>query len=132
MTEKEKKRLMIVVAVIAAIIIVFLLLRKAGNAIYQQGTGSTNNFGGAEILMPDFERQPFVIPDFGYDPTDLSAIGACCVDCGSSARQARTSYAPASDPVTLVYNAGNKGPNIYNYYTENVVEETRPMAWFRG
>lgn len=116
MSDKDKKRAMIGAAIIAALVILYLLLRgKAGNTVINQSGGATSL---GDVFMPGLnfgERAPFVVPDFGYQPESLSAIGACCVDCGSSSAP-RTSYAPASPGVTLVYNAGAQGPNVYNYY----------------
>jgi len=117
MKEQDKKRLLIVASLILAAIIIWLLLQKKGNILFRNGEPITNNFGGVNVGGLNFgDRGGFVVPNFGYDPGELSAIGACCVDCGSNARQTRQSYLPASDPLTIVYNAGAAGPTVYNYF----------------
>lgn len=129
MTDADKKRLAIGAAIVVALIVFYFLLNK-GNVIQRiAGAVGDNYFGAPEMGGFNFgDRGGFVVPDFGYNPETLSAIGACCTDCGSTARQNRTSYAPASSGPTLIYNAGANGPNVYNYYAPTpVVQTTRPV-----
>lgn len=116
MSEREKKQLIYGSAAVLVIVALWLLFRgRAGTTIYQNG----NPLAMGDISIPGFNmpgRSPFAMPDFANVDTGLSAIGACCTDCGNRTAP-RNSYLPARAPVQLVINEGNRGPNIYNYYT---------------
>jgi hypothetical protein len=123
MTETQKK-----LAIIGGVILVALLLlfRKGGNVVNRLGDNVTNEFdapGGVTIGA----RGPLAIPGITINNPlpELSAISACCSDCSGSAP--RASYAPAVPGNTYVYNAANRGPNVFNYFS-NLFAPTKPQV----
>lgn len=131
MTENQKR-----IAIIAFVFIVILLLFVGGgntrNIVNNGGAmpgldlgqGPNINFGDRQrLVLPDdrgvntVTRFPFVLPNLGTRnaSNDLSAIGACCADC--SGRSQLHAYVPATRGVTFVTNEGNKGPNIFNFFS---------------
>jgi hypothetical protein len=114
MSKNDQKRLGIGAAIVLIAVLILLLLRKRHNTVYNQSGNVV--LGGVNVPGYNFgPRSPFVIPGLnaGQPWERLSAIGACCSDCAGSAP--RTNYAPASPALTIVFNEGNKGPNVYNY-----------------
>jgi hypothetical protein len=123
MSDKDKK----VVAIVGAIILVVIALLffgKKKSVVYNQ-TGDVVLPAATLAGMPTFTRAPFVLPDLNYqNNASLSAIGACCSDCSEKAKPTQ-SYKSAANPLTFVFNEGNKGPNIFNYIKQ-VVEPVLP------
>lgn len=118
MTENQKRIAIVVVVLIVAL----LLFMRGGNA--NAGNTVVNNGGLVEfgdvaspnLSAPSFTfnpREPFVLPDFGTNPNNLSAIGACCADC--SPRTATPSYRAPTPGITFITNRGNSGPNVFVY-----------------
>lgn len=114
MSDEDKKRIVIVGGIIIIAAIILMLMGKNSATVVQRGgaiPSTANSFG--DVIV---NRQPFTIPDLGVirGSDSLSAIGACCADCRpSNAPKSYTSF-PST---TIVFNEGDKGPNIFNYYT---------------
>ena len=114
MTEPQKR--LAIVGAVAIIAIVLLLLSKNRSGVSVQNS-ALPEFGDVIISGPNVTRTVFNIPglDIGPEYERLSAIGACCSDCQRGS--APMNYAPANGGPTIVFNEGNSGPNVYNYFS---------------
>lgn len=128
MTERQKQ-----VAIIGAVILVIIALmiwKRGGSQMVVNEAGELVPAGDVYIGGITFpERGAIIIPGLpdGSFSERLSAIGACCSDCsGSTPRQ---SFVPANSGPTFVYNAGSRGPNVYNNYAMPYVYPEKPRAF---
>lgn len=115
MIKIETKTALSLGAIVLALVLA-LTFRKRDTIIYQsEGLGNVT-FGGVQMgeIKVDVPRRDFVMPTFALPPDQFSMISGCCSDCGSKAET--VGYAPASDGVTLVFNEGNSGGSVFNYY----------------
>lgn len=117
MSDNNKRLILIVSGFIFVVAIILMMQGRDGSRtiVNQAGAVPNNdlmNFGDVVV-----QRQPFTLPDFGVvrAADKLQAIGACCADCRPSAG-VRNSYAPAMPRTTIVFNEGDKGANVFNYY----------------
>jgi hypothetical protein len=115
MTEKQKKLAIIIGTVIIGIIILFWSRRATG------GTTIVNQQGLApiQVTIPSLnipERSPIAINIPGlpaFTPYDFNAISPCMCNGAASLYQDTSNSGPAYE---FVYNEGDSGPNVYNYY----------------
>lgn len=116
MTKGDKRALYIGGAII--VVIALLLFMRKSSTVIQQSSGSIVMPQSEGFTMPSFLRKPFVMPALpNIAPYErLSAIGACCSDC--SEKKPTQSYTPSVNPLTIVFNEGNKGGNVYNYFQQ--------------
>lgn len=109
MTESQKK-----LAIIAVTVIIALILLLRGN---RNTTNVTNATPDINVLIPAFNMPPRTpiainIPGLpGGSQYEFQAISPCMCN-GSS-----TSGVSDLSPVTIVFNEGSSGPNIYDYTT---------------
>lgn len=134
MNEKQKQAAVIVGTVILAVLLLlFFRSRASGTTIARNSPYDIPGVGATQLGDIIIQGSgPIEIPGLNFGNPDLSMIGSCCMDCASSA-------APANVPngtsgFTYVYNAGDNGPNVYNYtnVTQTAPQSYDPFSMFRS
>lgn len=129
MSERDKRAAIIIGTLVLAMII--LIWFRRGGSVAGGNTTINNSAFTAPSVAPfgpvytgDNSPWTFDIPGLDLSGPDLSMIGACCSDCMQSNEQF---YQPQYDGGnTYVFNAGDLGPNIYNYTYPAPVQQ----QWF--
>jgi hypothetical protein len=126
MTEKDKRAAIIIgVGIIAILLFLFWrgrggLLSTAGNTVVNGAPFSLPAVGGISLgpIYYGDDGFTYTIPGLDLSGPDLSMIGACCSDCMQGGDNgAYDPYSPNGGP-SYVYNMGDSGPTVYNYYQE--------------
>lgn len=112
MNAKQKKTALIVGSIVAVLLLLWLLSRKGvGQTVVNHSAGMMPGVAAGSLGDIIINSGPISIPGINFGDRDLSMIGSCCMDCAAPKPM---SYIPAQGS-TFVYNAGNNGPNVYNY-----------------
>lgn len=125
----KQKALTIGAAILVIVALVFFWPKS--RQIVRQNNGDVASPVFGSIGGITINRAPFVLPSLNMgEPWErLSAIGACCSDCSGSAP--RQSYERAGSGNTFVTNEGNRGPNIFNYFSPAPASR-EIYAWSKG
>jgi len=115
----EQKRLSLIIAAVVFVLVIIWFLRRGANTVYTGQNANSGDIVLGDVTVPGLVMDPahisFSIPAFGLPADQFSMISGCCSDCSSKSAPI-SGYKP-SRPVELVFNAPDRGGNVYNYYS---------------
>lgn len=134
MTEANKR--IAIIGGTAFIAVLLLLMFRRGGAV-GNAAASGEGFALPTVTGPNIgpityggDSVAYVIPGLDLGGPDLSMIGACCSDCMQS--NSGDPFGQAGPRYSYVFNAGNQGPNVYNYTTVNQTQQQSSSGGFTG